>query len=449
MAPASTMAVRGNGSESLPAVAQPRLPYHPAVEDKFGIDKASWKALVEAVFPNASTTDSVILALSYCKARHLDPFKRNVHIVPIWDKNKRQMVDTVWPGIGEIRTTAFRTRLYAGREPTRFGPDKSHQWTSESGKAIEIVFPEWAQVTVYRLVDGKPVAFAGPQVYWMETYASGKDGVPNTMWQRRARGQLDKCAEASALRAAFPEELGDEPTSDEAGAWMNQGGIPVEPKQIVEPENVGGVEGLKSRMMQAAKPENEAGAGEGEAAQDQTKPAADPSPTSTQEAPQSDPTSPTPEPVSTGAEGTQNADTTHGTEPAGNQTTKAAADTPKANGKTLYRCKDNDCESQGKPFNNPTKIKSGKKAGTLICPHCAGENIEVVTETQQNVDQNAFDTAPTSADVQTVTGGVVTCPAGHVVARNSLIQSAVVGRNGLGLCPTCKQQGRNSIIRES
>lgn len=191
------------------ALAGPRLPYHPAVEERFGIDKSGWKALVEAVFPNATTAESVILALSYCKARKLDPFKRNIHIVPIWNKDLQAMVDTVWPGIGELRTTAFRTGEYAGRAQTEFGPDVTKTWGSGE-TAIEVTFPLWAQVSVYRMIKGQRVEFAGPQVYWLETYASRKDGSPNDMWANRPRGQIDKCAEAAALRAAFPEECGGE-----------------------------------------------------------------------------------------------------------------------------------------------------------------------------------------------------------------------------------------------
>jgi phage recombination protein Bet len=191
----------------LPAIAAPRLPYHPLIEERFGIDKASWKALVEAVFPNASSLDSVIMVLSYCRARKLDPFKRVVHIVPIWNKDLGRMIDTVWPGIGELRTTAFRTGEYAGRGETKFGPDITQKVGS-----VELTFPEWAQTTVFRLIKGQRVEFAGPRVYWLETYAtvSRKDDSPNDMWRTRPRGQLDKCAEAAALRAAFPEEIGSE-----------------------------------------------------------------------------------------------------------------------------------------------------------------------------------------------------------------------------------------------
>lgn len=193
--------------KQLPAIAAPRLPYHPAIQERFGIDMASWRALVEAVFPNASSINSVIMALSYCRARKLDPFKRVVHIVPIWNRDLKRLVDTIWPGIGELRTTAFRTSEYAGRDRTEFGPDITRKVGS-----VEMTFPEWAQVTVYRIIKGQRVGFAGPQVYWLETYATAKrdDDSPNDMWKDRPRGQIDKCAEAAALRAAFPEEIGGE-----------------------------------------------------------------------------------------------------------------------------------------------------------------------------------------------------------------------------------------------
>ena len=198
-------------SENLPVLSKPRLPYHPVIKEEFGYDENAWKALVEAIFPAAKTPEAVRLALSYCKARNLDPFKRCVHIVPIWDSKKRCEVDTIWPGIGELRTTAHRTQVYAGRDKTEFGEMITKKW----GK-LEVVFPEWAQVTVYRIVKDQRVAYAGPQVYWLETFGSRKEGNPNSMWARRPRGMIDKCAEAAALRAAFPEEIGNDYIDAEA-----------------------------------------------------------------------------------------------------------------------------------------------------------------------------------------------------------------------------------------
>lgn len=212
-----------NPQNDIAKFEQPRLPYHPAIEAKFGIDKGTWKVLAEAIYPNASTTESVVLALSYCKARGLDPLKRCVHIVPIWDSKQKKMVDTLWPGIAELRTTASRTREYAGRDETSFGPDVPFTWDNE-GKEVKVTFPEYAQVTVYRFVNGQKMTFSGPRVYWLETFASTKSGAPNSMWQKRPRGQIDKCAEAAALRMAFPEEIGDQHTSDEGPSIYQHGG---------------------------------------------------------------------------------------------------------------------------------------------------------------------------------------------------------------------------------
>ncbi|WP_420478280.1 phage recombination protein Bet [Brevundimonas sp. FT23028] len=190
----------------------PRLPYHPVVEERFGINRSGWKVLCEAVFPAAESPDSVVMALAYCKARNLDIFKKPVQIVPIYDKKRGGMVDTVWPGIAELRTTAMRTGSFAGFDDTQYGPVIDADLSG-----TKISYPEWAQCTVYRLIAGQRVPFVGPKVYWIETYASAKrdTSAPNAMWKKRPRGQLEKCAEAAALRRAFPEEIGNEYAAEE------------------------------------------------------------------------------------------------------------------------------------------------------------------------------------------------------------------------------------------
>lgn len=205
-------------AEQLPAVQGGRIPYHPVIKERYNIDGSEWRALTDAIFPAAQSIESIMLALSYCKARRLDPFKRSVHIVPIWDKKAGAYVDTVWPGIAELRTTAFRTGSYAGRDPTKFGDDVTTEWKTDKGEIIAVTHPEWAQVTVYRMVQGQRAAFEGPRTYWLETFSDTKGGAPNAMWRKRPSGQLEKCAEAAALRAAFPEETGGEYIDTEAHA---------------------------------------------------------------------------------------------------------------------------------------------------------------------------------------------------------------------------------------
>lgn len=204
----------------------PRLPWHDAIGERFGdlgVTKATWKVLVEAIWPAAKSANSIVMALSYCQSRRLDPFKKVVHIVPVYDSARGGYVETVWPSISEMRTTAFRTGQYAGCDETKFGPDITQTFSGKvkrDGKWVDIektvTFPEWAQITVYRLVGSQRVPFVGPRVHWLETYARlGRADVPNEMWERRTRGQIEKCAEAGSLRKAFPEELGNEYSAEE------------------------------------------------------------------------------------------------------------------------------------------------------------------------------------------------------------------------------------------
>lgn len=203
-----------------------RLPYEPLFAEAFGVDNIRWKVLIDSIFPGARSVESVAMALTYCKARNLDIFKRPVHIVPMWSSVLRREVETVWPGVSELRTTAFRTRQYAGCDPAEFGPNKTHKFKGRvRGKGkdapdedveIETTFPEWCQITVYRLIGGQTVRFAGQKVHWLEAYARrGKADIPNDMWCKRPFGQIEKCAEAAALRRAFPEEIGNELTAEE------------------------------------------------------------------------------------------------------------------------------------------------------------------------------------------------------------------------------------------
>lgn len=201
----------------------PRLPFHPAIEERFGVNRGGWKVLTDAVFPAAKTADAIVMALSYCQARKLDIFKRPVHIVPMWSTAAGGYVETVWAGIAELRTTAFRTGQYAGCDATEFGPiieDTFKGRAKEKGewidKSITLKFPEWARITIYRILGGRVCTFVGPKVKWTESYATiGAGPLPNDMWAERPEGQLEKCAEAAALRRAFPEELGNELTAEE------------------------------------------------------------------------------------------------------------------------------------------------------------------------------------------------------------------------------------------
>lgn len=182
-------------------------------------------ALKTSLYPGASDA-SVDLVLSYCRAAGLDPMQKPVHIVPMWDSKTRETRDVVMPGIGLYRTNAARTGEFAGMTEPEFGP----MVTERIGNK-QVTFPEWCRVTVSRRLPSGHVAQFTAVEYWIENYAikGGKeqDQSPNAMWSKRPRGQLAKCAQAQALRMAFPEAVGSAPTAEE-----------MEGKSIIEGELV-------------------------------------------------------------------------------------------------------------------------------------------------------------------------------------------------------------------
>lgn len=165
--------------------------------------------LRSSLYPGAKD-ESIRLVLGYCKAAGLDPLQKPVHIVPMWDKNTRDMRDVVMPGIELYRVKAARTGQYAGCSEPEFGPDV----TQILGGA-EVTFPAWCRITVRRIVGGSVAEFTAVE-RWTENYATAKrdSAQPNAMWAKRPYGQLAKCAEAQALRKGFPE-IGSGPTADE------------------------------------------------------------------------------------------------------------------------------------------------------------------------------------------------------------------------------------------
>jgi phage recombination protein Bet len=235
--------------QAVAIIGPSRLPMTKSIADEFGIDAPTWRVLVDQTFPAARTVEAVLMALSYCRARKLDIFKKPVHIVPMWSSTKRAMVETVWPGIAEIRTTAARTGEYAGIDAVEFGPMQERDFSGklevwENRKKVtkdvtkKVRFPEWASVTVHRIVRGQRFAFHA-KVFWEETYAKmGRTEIPNEMWEKRARGQLDKCVEAAALRKAFPEEVGSMYAAEEMEGRTIEGGAVVDapaPASITPP----------------------------------------------------------------------------------------------------------------------------------------------------------------------------------------------------------------------
>ena len=201
---------------------EPRLPAMQMDEQEL------MQVLQSSLYPGAEPA-SIKMVLGYCKAAGLDPMRKPVHIVPMWDSKARKTRDVTMPGIGLYRTDAARTGEHVGTDEPVFGPMVEYDLSG-----TKVTVPEWCKVTVYRLKNGLKCAYTATE-YWIENYATAsKDTTaPNTMWRKRGRGQLAKCTEAQALRKGFPE-VGNQPTADEMdGKVLND--------ESTEPKHMGTV----------------------------------------------------------------------------------------------------------------------------------------------------------------------------------------------------------------
>lgn len=145
-----------------------------------------------------------------CQRRKLDPFSRQIYLIGRHDRRKGRKVY-------KSQTSIDGFRLIARRAADKSGIEYSYEdtiWYDAKGGRHEIwlsdQMPAGAKVVVIR--NGcrfDAVARFG-------AYAQlDRDGSPTGQWRNMADVMVAKCAEALALRKAFPEDLGGIYTEEE------------------------------------------------------------------------------------------------------------------------------------------------------------------------------------------------------------------------------------------
>lgn len=126
-----------------------------------------------------------------CQSRGLNPLKNQIYFVKRGAKGTHQV------GIDGFRSIAQRTGEYEGQTPVKYS-----EISAEGAKC-----PEWVEVGVWR--KGFREALVA-RAYFKEYFQTS-----NMIWKTMPIVMLSKCAEALALRKAFPDDLGGLYTSDE------------------------------------------------------------------------------------------------------------------------------------------------------------------------------------------------------------------------------------------
>lgn len=170
--------------------------------------------LIKRTVAKDTTDDELALFLYQAKRTGLDPLAGQVHCVKRNTKDGPKM--SIQTAIDGYRLIADRTGKYAGNDDPVFDDEAN---------------PRKATTTVYKVVEGMRVGFTA-SARWEQYYPGDAQGF---MWKKMPHLMLGKCAEALALRKAFPAELSGVYTHEEM-AQAESGSLDAAKPAIQQPK---------------------------------------------------------------------------------------------------------------------------------------------------------------------------------------------------------------------
>lgn len=169
--------------------------------------------LIRRTLAAGATDDELALFIGHCNRTGLDPFARQIYLVPRKSQVNGQWVEVhqTMVSIDGARLIAQRDDNYRGQLPTEWCADDGvwkDAWLSNDP-------PVAARVAVIHAdYPDRPVWGIARYGAYVQTL---KDGSPNSFWRRMPEVMLAKCAEMLAMRKAFQQDLSGLVIEEESG----------------------------------------------------------------------------------------------------------------------------------------------------------------------------------------------------------------------------------------
>lgn len=187
-------------------------------------DQTTWTeeqgaVLRQSGIDNQVAAEELSAFLHLCQRTKLDPFSRQIYLIGRWNAQQQRKVYTPQTSIDGYRVIAHRAAAEAGQS---LGYEDT-LWCDPSGKWRDVWLsdgpPAAAKVTVIR----NGMRFSAVARY-SEYVQTKKGGEPSGLWVKMPATMTAKCAEALALRMAFPHDLAGVYTAEEMAQADNPAG---------------------------------------------------------------------------------------------------------------------------------------------------------------------------------------------------------------------------------
>lgn len=177
----------------------------------------------------------------------LDPFAKQIYMIGRSAKVRDANGNERWGTKYTIQTGIDGYRLTADRAARQHGDlleQEDPVWCGEDGVWRDAWLDAKNPPAAARVVVLKNGRRYPATVSYAEYVQTDKQGNPTSMWRRMPANQLAKCAEAQALRKAYPNDLANLYTDEEMGQADTEPGP--------APSRGGGLRGAVSRHRAAA-----------------------------------------------------------------------------------------------------------------------------------------------------------------------------------------------------